>query len=187
MDRRQQKTKAAIFQAFAQLLNRKSYNAITVQNIIDEANIGRSTFYAHFETKDALLQALCTELFDHIISTVMDHQDSHGLYRCTDAPESAICHILQHLLENDYSILTLLSCENSEIFLRCFKSGMAEFVRSQYLRRSSRGPSPVPEEFLIHHISGSFVEMVQWWLSGGRKETPQELDAYFRAVVEPLL
>lgn len=156
-----------------------------MQDIIDEANIGRSTFYAHFETKEELVKSLCRELFDHIIGTAMDKQDTHGLYACTNAPHSVICHILQHLQENDNNILTLLSCESSPIFMSYFKSGMEELVRSQLLGDTAL--PGVPREFLVNHIAGSFVEMVQWWLDGGRKETPQTLDGYFRTVTEPLL
>lgn len=185
MDRRQQKTRTAIFRAFTTLLNKQNYNAITVQDIIDEANIGRSTFYAHFETKDELLKSLCRELFDHIIGTAMDKHDTHGLYTCTNAPHSVICHILQHLQENDNNILTLLSCESGPIFMRYFKSGMEELVRTQILQDTA--PGSVPREFLINHIAGSFVEMVQWWLDGGCAQTPQELDDCFRAVTEPII
>ena len=113
MDRRQQKTRAAIFDAFGSLLEAKSYNRITVQDIIDAANVGRTTFYAHFETKDDLLKALCEELFGHIVSTAEDRTHTHGLYSQQDAPESIFCHLLQHLQENGRNILGLLSCESS--------------------------------------------------------------------------
>ena len=43
----------------------------------------------------------------------------------------------------------------------------------------------IPQDFLVNHISGSFVEMVLWWIKGRMKQTPEELDRYFRAVIEP--
>ena len=181
MDRRQQKTRAAIFKAFTSLLTEKHYNQITVQNIIDAANVGRTTFYSHFETKDDLLKSLCEELFGHIISRVAD--TSHPLY--SDSPDSVFCHLLQHLQENSNNILGLLSCESSEIFLRYFRESLSELVKNQ-LQNNQLG-SEIPQDFLINHITGSFVEMVFWWIRGGRKQTPEELDRYFRTVIEPVL
>ena len=187
MDRRQQKTRAAIFKAFGDLLEKKSYSRITVQEIIDAANIGRTTFYAHFETKDNLLEALCRELFGHIIDSMADYTHTHGLYSEGPDPRSVFCHLLQHLQKNDGNILGLLSGENSELFMRYFKDNLDELIRMQFAGRNRPGKTDVPQAFLLNHISGSFVEMVLWWIRGKRKETPEELDRYFRAVIEPIL
>ena len=181
MDRRQLKTRQAIFTAFTELLSHKRYEKITVQEILDAANIGRSTFYAHFETKDELLKAVCKELFGHIITTAMD-QNHHG----PKAPESIFCHLLLHLEENDSNILGLLSCESSDIFLRYFKDSLGKLIRTHFLENRPR-KTDLPEDFLINHITGSFVEMVLWWLKDQKKHTPEELDRYFRAVIEPVI
>ena len=66
IDRRISKTKKAIYQAFLQLLNAKGYEATTVQDIIDLADVGRSTFYCHYESKELLLDELCRYLFHHL-------------------------------------------------------------------------------------------------------------------------
>ena len=181
MDRRQRRTRAAIFDAFIKLLSEKNYNKITVQEIIDTADVGRATFYAHFETKDFLLKALCEELFGHIIGS-----SAHcSLYADGKAPESVFSHLLKHLQENDYNILGLLSCESCEIFLRYFKNGLNELIKNQFVADS--GNEKLPRDFLINHISGSFVEMVLWWIKGGMKQSPEELDVYFRRAIEPVL
>lgn len=187
MDRRQQKTREAIFKAFGTLLEHKSYHNITVQEIIDEANIGRSTFYAHFAAKDDLLKELCRELFGHIVSSAMDCTHTHGLYTDGSAPESVFCHLLQHLQENDNNILGLLSCEGNEIFLRYFKDSLNELIDTQYVKGNRRNSLSLPDDFLVNHISGSFVEMVLCWIRGNRKQDPEELDRCFRAVIEPVL
>ena len=187
MDRRQQKTRAAIFTAFSALLAEKSYSRITVQEIIDTADIGRTTFYTHFGTKDDLLKALCEELFGHIISSAMDCTHTHGLYADTNAPESVFCHLLQHLQENENHILELLSCESSELFLRYFKDSLNGLIQNQFVDQNRKSNADIPQDFLINHISGSFVEMVLWWIKSRMKQTPEELDRYFRAVMEPVL
>ena len=186
MDRRQQKTRKAIYEAFTTLLAEKSYQSITVQNIIDEANVGRTTFYAHFETKDDLLKSVCEELFGHILHSAMDSAHASGTYSGRSAPRSVFCHLLQHLEENEHQILALLSCQSSDLFLQYFKESMQELIRSRFDLSEAGAGLEVPEDFLVNHITGSFVEMVRWWVQGHRRQTPEELDRYFRAVIEPI-
>ena len=101
MDRRQRKTREAIFNAFTELLSSKHYSQITVGEIIEKADVGRATFYAHFETKDFLLKELCEELFCHIFDATGEGEDKHRHIFVCDAPSSVVLHLLQHLQKND--------------------------------------------------------------------------------------
>lgn len=187
MDRRQKKTREAIFEAFTTLLSQKNYNQISVQEIIDAADIGRTTFYAHYETKEYLLRDLCEELFGHIIDTAMGLPHGHYHYACGSATDSVFLHLLRHLQENDLNILGLLSSQNNEIFLRYFKSNLKKLILSQYADKGLLRNAGLPEDYLVNHISSSFVDTVDWWLSRKMRETPEAITEYFLAVIEPLL
>lgn len=187
MDRRQKKTREAIFKAFTTLLSEKNYNQISVQEIIDAADIGRTTFYAHFETKDFLLKELCEELFDHIIDTAMGLPHGHYHYSCGNANDSVFLHLLRHLQEDDRNILELLSSQNNEMFLRYFKSNLKKLILSQYADKGLLQNSRLPEDYLVNHISSAFVETVSWWLSRKMAESPEVITEYFLATIEPIL
>lgn len=181
MDRRQKKTREAIFSALTDLLAEKEFGRITVGEIIERADVGRATFYAHFETKDHLLKELCEELFCHIFDAMEGTVHRH-IFTC-DAPDSAFLHLLRHLQKNDNHILELLSCRSDELFLEYFKNGLRRLVVSQLPVFADRKDGRLPEDFWIDHISATFVQTVRWWIGNGLRESPETIDEYFRLAV----
>lgn len=176
MDRRQKKTRNAIFSAFIKLLDKHDFNSITVQEIIDEADIGRATFYSHFETKDYLLKALCEELFSHILGDTETH------YKC-NMDGSFWLHLLRHLKNNDDNILRLLSGRNNELFLKYFKDNLRVMVYESLADDNLSGEIGVPQDYLVNYISGVFVDTVIWWADNKCKQTPEEVSECFYKVL----
>ncbi len=183
MDRRQRKTREAIFKAFIELLSERPYHRITVGDILERADVGRATFYAHFETKDFLLKELCEDLFDHIADTAMSVNSTPPCAYGT-SQDSVFLHLLRHLQQTERSILQLLSSENNEIFLQYFKTNLKKLILPLYPH--SAVPT-LPEEYWTNHIAASFVEAVRFWISHRCKESPETIANYFAATVDPLM
>ena len=171
MDRRQQKTRTAIFQAFNKLLQEKHFNHITVQEILDEANIGRSTFYSHFETKDALLKEMCTDMFDHIFSHELQPETSHDFSLSDHGLREKITHLLYHLKDNRDNVMGILSGESGELFMSFFKEYLLTMFE-QYPKSIKKG---IPHEFALNHLVGSLSEAVKWWLRTGMQRSPEKV------------
>ena len=171
MDRRQRKTREAIFSAFTQLLSQKPYNQITVGEIADCADVGRATFYSHFETKDFLLKAYCEELFCHLFDNenLEGHNHRH-IFDC-DSSDSVFLHMLRHIQKNDNNILVLLSSQNNELFLQYFKEELKKLMAKQLHLFENKRPGLLPYDYWLNHISASFVETVRWWIGNGMKES----------------
>jgi len=174
MDRRQKKTRQAIYEAFTKLLGEKSYSNITVQEIIDEANIGRSTFYSHFETKDELLKELCTEIFEHVFSNDLERESTHDFSSRKGDIKDEITHILYHLRDSGGYIRRILSCESGEMFMRYFK----EYVAKVFEGELDRTQTDIPKEYMLNHMICDFAETVRWWMKNS-EYSPEDISRFF--------
>ncbi|MDO5712901.1 MAG: TetR/AcrR family transcriptional regulator [Tissierellia bacterium] len=182
MDRRVEKTRVAIFNAFQNLLMKKSYPKITVQDIIDDANIGRSTFYAHFETKDALLYALCTDMFQHIFSRDLEEEETHDFSLLEGEPIPMMTHILYHLKDNKKLLPGILKGEGANLFWDYFSIYFQEFIQDYLLTNLSSEIKDLPLDFIQQQITGSFIELIKWWLQREMNDSPEKIILYYQKI-----
>ncbi|MBR0091179.1 MAG: TetR/AcrR family transcriptional regulator [Lachnospiraceae bacterium] len=178
MDRRQAKTRKAVMEAFTNLLEHKSYGNITVQEIIDAADIGRSTFYAHFETKDDLLRVLCEEIFSHVFSEKPHKEKTHDFSSGTYGMAEKVTHMLYQLGDNRSYLKGILSGESSEIFMRYFREHLTEIFDDALQGKTKK----IPRDYLLNHATQSFAETVRWWMVH-EKYKPEELCAFYMEAV----
>ncbi len=181
MDRRQQKTRAAVLSAFEALLAEKRYEQITVQDIIDRADIGRSTFYAHFETKDSLLDYTCRKLFAHVFDDHLSSETSHDFSGGERTADRMLTHILYHLRDDRKRYTRIFSCESADLFWRYFQTQFGSLIRKEGLLEKSREKG-VPEEYYLHFYCSAYMESVKWWFETGLTVPPEDLTLYFRRV-----
>lgn len=181
MDRRQQKSQNAIIEAFCDLLKEKNYHKITVQEIIDRADVGRSTFYSHFETKDVLLIKICEDLFEHIFTTTAhNHMEQADQAQTKTA---VIDHILYHIKYDNKDIVGILISQGNGIFLTAFKTQFYQIIDAYFLENKNIYPEEIPLDIRKNHIYCSFLGIVQMWIQSGYELPIETMRAYYMALL----
>ena len=173
MDRRQRKTRKSIYDAFEALMGKEHYSSITVAQIIEHADIGRSTFYSHFETKDDLLDQMCEEMFSHIFEGVNEQCVTHADLQATDL-KGVLAHLLYHLRDTHSGICGKLISEREPHFISYFD----EQLKLLFAKRVKR-PAKVPEELYFGMLVSAFVQTVSWWLDNGAEMQPEVVSGLY--------
>ena len=171
-DRRITKTRKAIYNAFLQLLNQKDYEAITVQEIIDLADVGRSTFYSHYESKELLLDELCQKLFHHLFERA-EHL----------SPQDYLAHIFQHFKKNQDHVTSLLLSKN-DYFIRQLRKELEHDVYPMVAEELSHAHPTIPHSYLKHLVVSHFIETLSWWLKNGKSYTEQEVIQFYLEILK---
>lgn len=177
MDRRSQRTRHMLGEALVSLMLEKRYDLVTVQEIIDRANVGRSTFYAHYLDKEDLLQhelaALIVRLGDH-----MDHGEGARIIPSLE--------LLRHLRESSALIQALVRGRAMEPVLKTMQTQLSLHAEARLARRLPAGVVPaVPLPLVAQAVTGVLLTLFQWWLDREMPESPEQLDAYYLQLIRP--
>jgi len=184
-DRRIQKTQRLLHEALALLIREKAYDCISVKEILNRANVGRSTFYMHFHDKDELLVSGIHDMLRSV--------QSSGPPTSAKRHEQTIWfslpifqHIHQHRGAGDAKMGTKGRVVIHEYLRKVLVELIADDVNRTFQghRESAGHPSP---ELLAQYVASTFVLVLNWWIESRSPLSPKEIDDSFRALVLPTL
>jgi AcrR family transcriptional regulator len=174
-DRRSQRTRQLLSEALVQLIQEKDYSAITVNDIIERANVGRSTFYAHYQDKDGLL----LDQMDRVIESL-----SQGSAFPQEFPYFPSLGFLRHVGGDHYELYkALVWGPGMDLITKHLQKSLSQRVE-QGLQTSGRD-FEVPLPILANFITGSFLNLLKWWLENKRIHSPEQMDEFYKKVTLP--
>ncbi len=176
-DRRTQRTRQALSHALIALIQEKRYEAITVQDICDRANVGRSTFYAHYQDKDDLLASNFQQIMESLGSRV-EWRDGRFIF--------PVAPLFQHVQEHHHLYKALAWGGGFDVLLRAGQRQWRAQIE-QYLTASlPQGRVPaVPLDAVTIYLAGALQTILLWWLDRKMPYSPERMDEMFQQLVMP--
>ncbi|HKS56558.1 MAG TPA: TetR/AcrR family transcriptional regulator [Steroidobacteraceae bacterium] len=179
-DRRVSRTRETLQQCFCALLRRKRYEAITVDDICSAANVGRSTFYAHYKSKDDLKRS---GLAESLHSAVLERQKlAHVNAGEAQAPRlNFSLSVFEHARDHLDHYRTLAGGRGGVVALAKVRQMVTRLVCDELaLERAGDSASEIEREAAVEYVVGGYMAMLTWWLDRGAKLAPGRIDAMFR-------
>ena len=176
-DARVRRTRDALGDALVALMQEKPFDTITVQDVLDRANVSRSTFYSHYSDKDDLLMSDAEEFFERLAMALSAHGDQSD--RVFPVQE-----FFTHLADVQPFYKALVKSgrfqENMELARGHFARGIERRL-SELPRARSIPANELPAIAFTH--AGALLSLLTWWLDRGMREPPEQMDALFHRML----
>jgi AcrR family transcriptional regulator len=169
-DRRVQRTKQSLYSALMQLVDEKPFDKITVQEILERANVGRTTFYTHFEGKEDLFPGSHEQIIRVISQSFFTEG---GDLRAEPSPE--LMTFLQMSQQNRDTYFYLMGGAQGGEILRLLRDRIAQHLDEQLRTLFQENESRVPFTVLAQHVASSIVSVTSWWIDKRAPYTVQEI------------
>lgn len=180
-ERRRLQTRKLLIQTTLQLVLEKGYEAISVQDITDRADLGRGTFYIHFKDKEEVVWMAFQDLFLEL------EQEAHGQLD-RDMPQVefyGLLNIFRHVDKNRDLYRVMFGRQGSARLTARAQDYLTK-VFLHDIRQATRPPEPnfnLPEEFEAQLLTGMLARLLYWWLETPATYSPEQMaDMTYKAL-----
>lgn len=179
IDRRVARTRAALEQAILSLILAKGYDAVTVEEICEAANVGRSTFYSHYRDKDELKRSG----FAQYLNSMVDGPHTGFMPASSDAVERlfSFCRAMFEHGRNHMELYKALAGgRGGRLGLETLRSVLRNLARDALTEGNGPKPDAATRDLAVQYVVGAYLAVLTWWLDSGAKLSPEQMEAIFK-------
>ena len=185
MDRRVQRTRDVLHQALISLMIQKGYEIITVQDIIDEANVGRSTFYAHYTSKGDLLISGLKNLSKNLVAYQRSATALKGSFRERGFAFSLA--FFEHVHSHRKVYHAIVGRQSGTVVFSEFRTMLADLVRNELGALPPNQLSDLPRNAVIDFVVGAVMSVLTWWMGERSGVSPSEANTILQRLTLPAI
>jgi AcrR family transcriptional regulator len=177
VDRRIQRTRHQLGRALVELVEQKRFDDITVQEVIDRADVGRSTFYTHFRDKEDLFRKDWEKFLDFLAQQIDWERAGKGSFM-------PIVFLFSHLQDAQTFYKGLVRSHKADGVMKTgieYLSHKIEPALSCRVKHKSAVPVPI----LANYLTNEMFVLLMWWLEQGMPYSPERMDQIFHELVNP--
>ncbi|WP_139997519.1 TetR/AcrR family transcriptional regulator [Paenibacillus paridis] len=167
IDRRIIRSKEALKHAFMQLMSQKRFATISITEIVELANYNRGTFYTHYESKEALLDEIMSELIEDLLRSFRAPYEKTDVIRINELPAASIM-LFDHIYEHA-SIYTILL--KSDV-LSLVRDKMFEALKNIVTEELEHTVSDINQELMTIYSMSALLGLVFYWIENGFVYSP---------------
>jgi AcrR family transcriptional regulator len=175
VDRRIVRTRDTLGDALVELIQEKAFDEITVQDVLDRAGVGRSTFYAHYRDKDDLFLS-DVEDFLELTASLLTRR---GVSLERVAP---VAELFAHIVEVREFVAALVASGKMQDVLELGHGFFARSIEERLLMAHVE-MEPMELKAQAHGLAGALFALLNWWIDHGMTEKPEIMDALFHRMV----
>ncbi|GAA4253132.1 TetR/AcrR family transcriptional regulator [Dactylosporangium darangshiense] len=180
MDRRVRRTRRILGEALVELVIEQGYEATTVQDVLDRADVGRSTFYAHFRDKDALLMAG----FDDLAERLRADLDALAPGVAPE-PGQPVVGLFAHAYRNRTLYAALFGRRGGPAFRRRLHELLAGLLRPHLAPHLAAAGSDLPVDGVVEFATSAAIGLLVWWIDDGFRHPPRRMALMYQRLAAP--